>query len=54
MFIDNFAEEIRKAKDLLEANILSGQPSDFANYKFLVGRLHGLQTAIDICNKLLK
>ena len=47
-------QEMREEKSNLEKMISQGLVEDFADYKFLAGRVRGLTDAIDICKYTFK
>ena len=48
MLIERILKEIRQAKQNMERLILQGQIDDFVTYKYLAGKIKGLQDAVDI------
>ncbi len=45
---------LQQEKGKLEHNITQGMVNDFANYRFTVGQIKGLQKAIDIYKNIFK
>ena len=54
MLFERLMQEMREEKSNLEKIISVGQVEDFADYKFLAGRVKGLTDAIDICKYTFK
>lgn len=54
MLFERLIQDLRDEKRNLEKNISQGQIEDFADYKFLAGRVRGLTDAIDICKHTFK
>ena len=48
MRIESFIKRLRERKFELENALLTNQVKDFNEYKFLVGRIRGLQDSLDI------
>lgn len=47
-------ELLTKEKEKLENYVTCGQILDFASYRFYVGQIKGLNTAIEICKDTYK
>jgi len=47
-------KQLRAEKQKLEQSVIQGSPQDYAHYRFLVGKIHGMQSSIDICLNVLK
>ncbi len=46
--------QLRESKERFEHSVIHGAIQDLVQYKFLVGQISGLQTAIDICKNTFK
>jgi len=53
-FTEAVLKEIRKLKAVSESIILSGGISDMERYRFMMGRLEGLNLVEDVVKGLLK
>lgn len=49
-----FLEKITERKRETEALLLAGQPENFDSYRYLVGKVRGLQDAIEIYTEFIK
>lgn len=47
-------EELNKAKKIIEHTVTCGEANDYEAYRFYIGRLQGLQDALDICRDIIK
>lgn len=47
-------EALIKAKEELEQAVTSGKMTSYDNYKYYIGRIHGLLHAIEICQETKK
>ena len=54
MLFERLLQELRAEQSKLDRLIGQGQISDYATYKFLVGKAQGLLTAIDILREVFK
>ena len=55
LFIQKVIKDLYEAKRSIEHVVLSTQNvEDFVSYKFLIGKLNGLDTAINICQVILE
>lgn len=54
MLISKLLTQLKEAKLPLDQFVTQGSVQDFAQYKFLVGQIRGLEAAIEMCRKLLK
>jgi len=52
--LSRLLNKLKEAKQPLDQFITRGNVQDFAQYKFLVGQIIGLEAAIEMCRKLLK
>ena len=51
------SEALRKFEEelnLLRLNLANGQADSFANYKYLVGRIQGIEWSIDVMKNIIK
>ncbi len=54
MLFERLLQELKQEQSKLERLVVQGQISDYATYKFLVGKAQGLLTAIDILREVFK
>lgn len=54
MIYQRIIEDIKQAKMKIEHTITSGAANDYEAYRFYIGRIQGLQDALDICQDCLK
>jgi hypothetical protein len=54
MLFERLLQDLKAEQSKLERLIVQGQISDYAKYKFLVGKAQGLLTAIDILREVFK
>ena len=54
MLFERLLQDLKAEQSKLERLIVQGQISDYATYKFLVGKAQGLLTAIDILREVFK
>lgn len=45
-------ERIREEEGKIKESVGSGQPSDYAEYKWNVGYLYGLQVCLKLCDEI--
>ncbi len=54
LLIQRVITDLHESKQLIEHAVLSTQTvEDFSSYKFLIGKLNGLDIAINICKEIL-
>jgi hypothetical protein len=51
---ERLLQELRSHKKEIENLVLQNQAADFAEYRYLTGKVKGLQDAIDICIEMFK
>ena len=54
MIYQRIIEELNTAKKKLEHTVICGGAHDYEAYRFYIGRLQGLQDALDICHDTIK
>lgn len=54
MLVKRLIQKLQDQKKACEQSLISGQVSNFDSYRFLVGRIKGLDEAIDICNNVFQ
>jgi hypothetical protein len=54
MLYCQLAEKLKEEKKELEYQVLQGRLSDYASYRFFIGKIDGLQGAIERCQDLFK
>ncbi len=54
MSISNLLSELREEKKRYELSVTQDGIRDFAQYKFLIGHISGLENAIEICKNIFK
>ena len=54
MLFERLIKDLRSSKDDLERLISQGQVEDFPKYKYLAGKVKGLEAAIEICKDTFK
>lgn len=54
MFATRLLKQLKEEKQKVEYCVTQNGIQDFAQYKFFVGEIIGLQAAIEICRNLLK
>ena len=54
MLFERLMQDMREERKKLEHKIAQGQIEDFASYKFLTGKVRGLNDAIEICKNTFK
>jgi hypothetical protein len=54
MLFTRIIEELNKAKKKIEHTVTCGGANDYESYRFYIGRLQGLQDALDICHDIIK
>lgn len=54
MSISNLLYELREEKKNLETIVTQDGIRDFNQYRFFVGQISGLETAIEICKNIFK
>lgn len=54
MSVVSLLYELKIEKEKYEKSVTQNGVRDFAQYKFLVGQIAGLETAIEICRNIFK
>lgn len=54
MSVVSLLYELREKKEQYEKSVTQNGVRDWAQYKFLVGQIAGLETAIEICRNVFK
>lgn len=49
MFYERLLEKLRENRKEIETLILQGNIEDFESYRYLTGKLKGIQDSIEIC-----
>lgn len=53
MEIENFIKKLKEYKRELEHTLLTNQVENFTEYKYLVGKIRGVQDALEIWNTVV-
>lgn len=54
MLYERLLERLKAHKEQVESLVLQGQLEDFNAYRYLTGKIKGLQDALDICRETFK
>jgi hypothetical protein len=54
MFYERLLEKLKSHKEDIEMLILQNQVEDFEAYRYLTGKLKGVNDSIDICREIFK
>lgn len=54
MLNERLLRQLKEAKENIETFVTRNGIEDFAQYKFRVGQINGLEAAINICTQILK
>jgi hypothetical protein len=54
MLYERLLEKLKEHKGEVENLVLQGQLEDFNNYRYLTGKIKGLQDALDICRETFR
>jgi hypothetical protein len=54
MLYERLLERLKDHKEQVEILVLQGQLEDFDTYRYLTGKIKGLQDALDICRETFR